>query len=208
MNSSEKLKQIIQLVREHATNLALFATIYKSILLILKILSSHCEKKFITTNSETSGSHLAAYLRYCGRSLVSLIGKTTSLKLANQHYTTGTACVLRFFIFCHVWAHEYIRSHSFRKQYSSGISLRHQRHNHRKQSKIIRSNKNNNGWSSAIFASRADCWLDRWIYGMGAIHINQLSNCIIFGKSRHCGDIPAPKYDNTAAAKNPTPKPL
>lgn len=74
MNASEKLKQISQLVREHATNLALFATIYKSVLLILKSLSHHCEKHYMTTNNDRSKRRDLDYLRYCGRVLLSIIG--------------------------------------------------------------------------------------------------------------------------------------
>ena len=76
MNASEKLKQIIQLVREHATNLALFAIIYKSVLLILKILSHRYEKQYLTTTGgdERSIRDNLKYLRYYGRVLMSLIG--------------------------------------------------------------------------------------------------------------------------------------
>ena len=68
MSASEKLKQIIQLVREHATNLALFATIYKSMLLMLKVLSCQLDNQCITMLDETSKSRrLSVYLRRCGR---------------------------------------------------------------------------------------------------------------------------------------------
>jgi hypothetical protein len=93
MSASEKLKQIIQLVREHATNLALFATIYKSILLLLKVLSHHCENHYILMSKDTSRSRLSECLRHCGRILVSLIG-TSSLYLFDKHNPSGIASIL------------------------------------------------------------------------------------------------------------------
>lgn len=75
MNVRDKIQQIFNLVREHATNLALFATVYKSILLILKVLSRRCESHCIETSHEKSSDrHYFEYLRYCGRILVSLLG--------------------------------------------------------------------------------------------------------------------------------------
>lgn len=74
MNARDKLIQIFNLVREHATNLALFATVYKSILLILKILSRRCESHYIAATHEKSSDRYFECLRYCGRTLVSLLG--------------------------------------------------------------------------------------------------------------------------------------
>jgi hypothetical protein len=84
MSASEKLQQIIQLVREHAINLALFATIYKSILLILKVASYHFGNQCSTKSNTTSSKRqLSEYLRHCGRILVSLIGMS-SLYILNR----------------------------------------------------------------------------------------------------------------------------
>jgi hypothetical protein len=85
LKSSEKLRHIIKLVQEHATNLALFATLYKTILLILKGLSHRYEKNIIVDN-EMSIRNLG-YLRYCGQILLSILGMSAMINTS--------ICILR-----------------------------------------------------------------------------------------------------------------
>jgi len=61
-----KIKGIIRLVAEHASNLAAFAAIYKSLLACLKVLS----RNLTESQKENQG-----ILRYFGRLLLSTIGK-------------------------------------------------------------------------------------------------------------------------------------
>lgn len=65
MDAKEKLQNVIQLTLEHATNLAAFATIYKTILATLKWLS-------VLVRNRTQDDGIFTYL---GRSLLSIIGK-------------------------------------------------------------------------------------------------------------------------------------
>jgi hypothetical protein len=72
LNSSQKLQQIIKLVKEHAINLAIFASLYKSILMILKVISDEFIKE--VHKSEIFSIHDARYFRMVGRSLLTLLG--------------------------------------------------------------------------------------------------------------------------------------
>jgi hypothetical protein len=74
LSISAKIRQIIQMVREHATNLALFAAIYKSVLLILKAVSHYIEKEYGSGNTETPKSRLLEYLRQRVRKFIYLFG--------------------------------------------------------------------------------------------------------------------------------------
>jgi hypothetical protein len=74
LSTSAKIRQIIQLVREHSTNLAFFAAIYKSILLVLKTLSLNIEKQYGSGNAEIPKNRLLEYLRQRVRELIYLFG--------------------------------------------------------------------------------------------------------------------------------------
>jgi hypothetical protein len=65
-NAQQKCRNIVKLVQEHATNLASFAVLYKSILLILKYLS--CQLTLQPANANVG------IVRYCGRLLLSMLG--------------------------------------------------------------------------------------------------------------------------------------
>ena len=67
LSTKQKLLSIFNLVKEHATNLAAFATIYKSILLSLKYLSRYIRKHPLQDDSDSS------YSRRFGRYIISLL---------------------------------------------------------------------------------------------------------------------------------------
>jgi hypothetical protein len=67
LSTRDKLQTVIKLVGEHAANLASFATIYKSILLVLKLLS----RKLRTIPKDTH----ASVWRVVGRIILDTIGK-------------------------------------------------------------------------------------------------------------------------------------
>jgi peroxisomal membrane protein 4 len=72
LNSSQKLQQIIKIVKEHAFNLAVFASLYKSILLMLKGITYYYAKKI--NASDRLCMNDVGYFQYYGRVLLSLLG--------------------------------------------------------------------------------------------------------------------------------------
>ena len=70
LSHSEKLKNILRLGFQHASSLAAFATIYKSILALLK----YAHRKLVASSGE-SGSSSSSYWRAVGRSLLCMIGE-------------------------------------------------------------------------------------------------------------------------------------
>lgn len=72
VSAYKKLQSIVKLVAEHATNLAAFACIYKSTLAVLKWASRH--RRDILHSSGKSNNNSDGFLRYCGQTLLSMIG--------------------------------------------------------------------------------------------------------------------------------------
>jgi hypothetical protein len=77
LSSSQKINNILQLVMEHATNLAAFAALYKSIVLILKVLSHKYAHYTTATGQKLSCIRDVGFFRYYGRILVSILRTLT-----------------------------------------------------------------------------------------------------------------------------------
>lgn len=74
LNVPQKLKLVLQLVKEHAKNLATFAALYKIILFLLKLLSHYyCGSEANATKSMSSVQQ-SGLLQRCRRILISLLG--------------------------------------------------------------------------------------------------------------------------------------
>lgn len=80
LNAPQKLKLVLQLVKEHTKNLAAFVALYKTVLFILKLLS-HYHANHMTTDSDSS-LYLFSFIQRCYRMVFSLLvsGKMAPLK--------------------------------------------------------------------------------------------------------------------------------
>ena len=82
LSHSEKLKSILRLALQHASSLAAFATIYKSILALLK----YAHRELILRDGGETTSTSTSYWNAVGRSLLCMIGKCVSCRESAIYY--------------------------------------------------------------------------------------------------------------------------
>lgn len=90
LNAPQKLKLVLQLVKEHTKNLAAFVALYKTVLFILKLLS-HYHANHMTTDSDSS-LYLFSFIQRCYRMVFSLLGKVSELFICSTMKDLITLC--------------------------------------------------------------------------------------------------------------------